>query len=216
MSDIETRIKKLENINQLLTENIFDAVWVIDIQTLTFKYITPSIERLSGYRADEYIGMALKERMPIKVYEELVNELNQSLLQLKKVPKPIHAIEVEMIHKNGTVYWVEIFAKLIMEKDEPIKIVGVSRDITERKKLEFGQEEMIQRLNDALIEKQKLTIENKLLRELLPICSGCKRVRDENDRWWPLEIYVEYHTNSKITHTICPDCKDIIYKDFSR
>ncbi len=216
MPDIAARIKKLEENNQLLNENIFDAIWVIDIETMTFNYITPSIERLSGYRADEYIGMALKERMPIKVYEELVNELKQSLLQMKKVPEPTHTIEVEMIHKNGTVYWVEICAKLIEENDEPIKIVGVSRDITERKKFELGQEEMIHRLNEALLEKQKLIVENKLLRELLPVCSGCKRIRDEVDRWWPLDIYLQRYTNSKITHTICPDCNDVIYKDLQR
>lgn len=213
MPDIAARIKKLEEINQLLIDNIFDAIWVVDVETMTFDYITSSIEQLSGYRADEYVGMAVKERMPKKVYEELVNELNQCLLIFEKDPDPIRTIEVERVHKSGAVYWVEIRVKLIKEEDKPIKIVGVSRDISQRKKYEFGQEELIQRMNEALIEKQKLIVENKLLRELLPICSGCKRVRDENDRWWPLDIYVERHTNSKMTHTICPECKDVIYED---
>ncbi len=61
--------------------------------------------------------------------------------------------------------------------------------------------------------KERLLKEVKVLRGLLPICSGCKRIRDEHDRWWPLDAYVRARTEAELTHTICPDCTDVFYSD---
>ena len=211
--NIEQRIKKLEKSNQLLVDNMYDAIWVIDVASMTFEYITPSIQQISGYSSEEYIGTPIKERMSEHTYENIISGLNHSLMQVEKGAEPMQALEVEMIHKNGGLYWVEIRAKLVQEKDKALKIVGVSRDITKRKKHEFSQEDLIRRLNAALEERQQLSAENKMLRELLPICSGCKRIRDDAERWWPLDIYIERNTHAKLTHTICPDCRSVIYED---
>ncbi len=209
---IEQRIKDLEEKDLLTTDNLFDAIWVIDTTLMTFSYISPSIERISGYSADEYIGTPVRERMSEEAYEKVNTVLNQSLIQLEKGPEPVLKIEVEMTHKNGGLYWVEIRGQLLQEKqDEPLKIVGVTRDITKRKKYEFSQEELIQRLNKVLAEKQLISEENKMLRKIIPICGGCKRIRGEDDQWWPLDVYVERHTDSSMTHTICPDCRAVIY-----
>ena len=209
---IGTRVKKLEANNKLLTDNLYDAIWVIDTASMTFKYVTPSIERISGYSADEYVGKPLKDRMTEQVYEEIKKTLNQSMDQLQKGVIADKTLEVEMIHKNGSLYWIEIRAKLLRDKDQSIQVVGVSRDITQRKQYELRRDELIQRLNDALAEKQKLIEENMMLRKIIPICSGCKRIRDENNKWWPLDYYVERHTNSSMTHTICPDCRSVMYE----
>ena len=66
---------------------------------------------------------------------------------------------------------------------------------------------------EALAEKDRLLKEVKVLRGLLQICSGCKRIRDEQGRWWPLDAYVRDRTEAKLTHTICPDCDEVYYGD---
>jgi sigma-B regulation protein RsbU (phosphoserine phosphatase) len=48
----------------------------------------------------------------------------------------------------------------------------------------------------------------KALSGLLPICSYCKRIRDDNDYWQQLECYVSEHTNAQFSHGICPACFD--------
>jgi len=58
-------------------------------------------------------------------------------------------------------------------------------------------------------ENERLLKENKILTGLLPICAGCKRIRDDNEKWWPLEAYVREHTDADFTHTICTDCNEI-------
>ena len=122
-------------------------------------------------------------------------------------------MDVELIHKNRNTYWGEIRAKFVKESDKPLKIVGVIREFTERKKTEQKQDKLINQLGEALADKNRLLKEVKVLRGLLPICSGCKRIRDEHNKWWPLDAYVRAHTEADLTHTICPDCTDVFYGD---
>ena len=44
------------------------------------------------------------------------------------------------------------------------------------------------------------------LERLLPICSYCKKIRDEQKTWQPLEGYIQEHTGSEFSHSVCPDC----------
>jgi hypothetical protein len=50
----------------------------------------------------------------------------------------------------------------------------------------------------------------KQLRGLLPICSYCKKIRDDGDYWHQLESYLSRHSDARFSHGICPDCYDKI------
>lgn len=49
------------------------------------------------------------------------------------------------------------------------------------------------------------------LRGLLPICSGCKKIRREDEAWEALEAFIENHSHAHFTHGLCPDCLDRFY-----
>lgn len=51
----------------------------------------------------------------------------------------------------------------------------------------------------------------KQLSGLLPICSSCKKIRDDKGCWHPVEVYVRDHSEADFTHGICPECVDKIY-----
>ena len=46
----------------------------------------------------------------------------------------------------------------------------------------------------------------KQLSGLLPICSHCKKVRDDQNYWQQVELYIAKRTDAKFTHSYCPDC----------
>jgi DNA-binding response OmpR family regulator len=46
----------------------------------------------------------------------------------------------------------------------------------------------------------------KVLHGLLPICSYCKKVRDDQNYWQQVESYVESHAEVQFSHSVCPDC----------
>jgi len=63
----------------------------------------------------------------------------------------------------------------------------------------------VQELEDALSRV-------KQLQGLLPICSYCKRIRDDRDYWQQVETYMSDHSEAVFTHGICPDCYEKFMK----
>jgi hypothetical protein len=94
----------------------------------------------------------------------------------------------------------------------PITVNGRSllcstvHDISERKEAERERERLIVQLRNALSEI-------KTLRGLLPICSACKKIRDEKGDWDIIEAYVQKHSEAQFTHGICPDCAWVMYPE---
>jgi len=62
-NSLKEKIEQLEKKHRVIADNLIDAIWSLDVETLKFDYITPSIERISGYTADEYINFTLQERL---------------------------------------------------------------------------------------------------------------------------------------------------------
>ena len=57
-----------------------------------------------------------------------------------------------------------------------------------------------------LVEPRETLAEVKILGGLLPICAGCKKIRDDQGYWNQVEVYIQKHTNAKFTHGMCPVC----------
>ncbi len=212
MSTAVNKAIELETIHAILSKDLADAVWSVDVKTLTYEYISESIRNISGYSAEEYIGRSVQKNMSQDTFGWAFKILSEEVSQFETSPKKIQTMELEMIHETGRPYWVEIKAKLFQQPEGELKLIGVSKDITERKKAEQEKEDTIVRLGKIAAENERLLKENKILTGLLPICSGCKRIRDDKNKWWPLEAYVREHTNADFTHTICTDCNEIFYK----
>jgi len=210
---LKEKIEKLEEKHRVLTDNLVDAIWVVDAKTLKFEFITPSIEKISGYTAEEFMNFTIKDRLTPESFQKVKKILVQAKKKFEQGIKAHRTLDLELIHKDGDTYWTEVRVKFIKESGEPLKLVGVTREITNRKNVEQQQNELIQKLGEALAEKERLLQEVKVLRGLLPICSGCKRIRDEHGKWWPLDAYVNQRTDTEFTHTICTDCKDVFYGD---
>jgi PAS domain S-box-containing protein len=213
---IQDKIKELEKQNYLLASNLVDAIWVMDAKTLTYEYITASIYEISGYTPEELINTSIADRLTPVSLKHATEVLSKEMRDYDRGKRVMQSLELELVHKQGDTYWVEIKAKFLKESDSPLKIVGITRDITIQKRAELQQKILNKKLVEALAEKEKLLKEIKVLRELLPICSGCKRIRNDDGKWWPLEAYVREHTDSEFTHTLCPDCKDVMYPDLKK
>ncbi|MGD9287203.1 MAG: PAS domain S-box protein [Desulfobacterales bacterium] len=109
--------------------------------------------------------------------------------------------------KDGVSFFVEVFASSVTSvSDERIGRMASFVDITKRKMLEADLEK---RLQDALDQI-------KVLSGILPICSSCKRIRDDRGCWNQLEIYIKENSEAVFSHGICPDCAKKIYPELSK
>jgi len=66
-------------------------------------------------------------------------------------------------------------------------------------------------LNEKTHSLERALSEIKTLRSLLPMCSYCKKVLDDEGVWSRLEAYISCHTDTRFTHGLCPDCLRELY-----
>ena len=66
-------------------------------------------------------------------------------------------------------------------------------------------------LNEKTLSLERALLEIKTLRSILPMCSHCRKVRDDEGVWSRLESYVSAHTNTRFSHGLCPDCIRELY-----
>jgi len=66
---------------------------------------------------------------------------------------------------------------------------------------------------DLIRKLQKTIDEVTVLRGILPICSQCKKIRDDKGYWHQVESYVRSHSEADFTHSICPECIGKLYPD---
>lgn len=60
---------------------------------------------------------------------------------------------------------------------------------------------------------QKLFRRMKYLEGILPVCASCKKIRDENGMWHPIEAYIHDKSAARFSHGICPECKQRLYPE---
>ena len=109
---------------------------------------------------------------------------------------------------QGEVHYFDLVVEPL--RDASGTIMGLtcsSSDITPTKKSLLERESLIAKLQEALEEV-------KLLSGLLSICASCKRIRNEREKWEPLESYVQSHSEAKFSHGVCPDCLRKLYPDY--
>ncbi len=64
-------------------------------------------------------------------------------------------------------------------------------------------------------ELQKALDDIKTLNGILPICSSCKKIRDDKGYWNQIESYISKHSDADFSHSICPKCAKILYPDLN-
>jgi phosphoserine phosphatase RsbU/P len=67
-------------------------------------------------------------------------------------------------------------------------------------------EQKNRQLEQLLEENRKSMSEIRILRGILPICSHCKKIRNDEGYWTQLESYIKDHSEAEFTHGICADC----------
>ncbi len=72
--------------------------------------------------------------------------------------------------------------------------------------------DLLQMLNRRLVALEKAVI--KTIGGFIPICSNCKKIRDENGCWSSIDHYIMDYTEHELSHGICPECSEMLYGPF--
>ena len=110
-----------------------------------------------------------------------------------------------ILHRDGEMRHVLVRIRVIKDfSGNLIRLYGATQDITEQKLAEEEREKLIVELQDALSQV-------KMLSGLLPICSSCKKIRNEQGDWEILEVYIRDRSEADFSHGLCPECLTKLY-----
>ena len=156
-----------------------------------FKRLNPAWERTLGFTREELMSRPFIEFVHP---DDRERTLKQNA-DVRSGGKAL-AFENRYLCKDGSFRWLRWNAA----PDPNSKVIySVARDITATKKAEAEREQLVGELQAALADVRRLT-------GMLPICSYCRKIRDDENRWDTIEGYISRHTATMFTHGICPDC----------
>ena len=209
--ELETEVIERQKVEEALSEKeafletLINAIPIpIFYKDKNGKYLgfNKSFEIFFGESKDQLVGKSVFDFNP-KDLAEIYNKKDLEIFETRK----IQHYESQVKNAQGDIRDV-IFNKDVFtdSKGNVLGLIGGIQDITDRKFFEKEREKLISDLKIALSEVKKLS-------GLLPICSHCKKIRDDKGYWTQIESYIHEHSEAEFSHGICQECAEKYYPD---
>jgi PAS domain S-box-containing protein len=149
----EEELKESERKYRLLAENVNDVIFVLDMN-LNYTYISPSVKILRGYEQEEAFKRTPADTLTPSSMDLFLSTLAEIMEMEKSGHREINlsrTLQLEMKRKDGTTVWTEVKASFIRDENQRlVGIMGVTRDITERRQAEEKLHQTLDRLTKAV------------------------------------------------------------------
>ena len=167
-------LRQSEARHRLLTDHASDVIWTMDLVG-NINYVSPSVQRLRGFTAEEVMQQHLTEALTPDSAQLVWNQMIQaSALVAAGKPYPEFVADLEQPHKDGGTVWSEVkTGGIYNEAGEFIGVVGVARDLTERRKAEQQMRYLAQ--HDSLTGLPNRALFMDRLHQALTYCSRHQR-----------------------------------------
>ena len=170
----ERALRQSEQKYRLLAENIQDVIWMMDMK-FTFTFVSPSIERLQGWTPHAYLKLRLEEVLVPASLNKVFEEFNRQFELGRESGSFIRSstLELELLRRDGASVWSEVTASFLLGEDgKPIGVLGVTRDITERRKAEKEKRELLESLARSKKMEALGTLAGGVAHDLNNVLSG--------------------------------------------
>lgn len=200
---LELKLKDAFSEIQHLREAMDHVPAYVYMKDSQFRYVYANrlTLELFGCAAEELIGCDDTRFFP----PDTVKRLQEVDLRVFAGEQTSEEIDVADAGTNRRVYW-EVKTPIYVEPERKTVwgLLGISTDITDRKRAEEEQDKLVEELQKALLEV-------KTLRGFLPICSHCKKIRDDKGYWNQIESYISNNSEAVFSHGICEECAEKHY-----
>ena len=133
----EEALRESEKRYRLLADNVEDVIWKASMD-LDITYVSPSIKWLAGYSVEEVLGMRADEILAHASYEHGMKVLQEQLAEEASERKDLSrswTVELEVNRKDGSTIWTECKITILRDPEgRPLELLGVLRDVTERRR----------------------------------------------------------------------------------
>lgn len=181
----------------LIAESLRDVLFRVSLPDGRYEHISQAVQNVTGYPPRSwYQNPSLLLEIILPAWRtKFERELRKFL---RGHGQEDHTFPI--FHQQGDIRWIHLRTTLLKdEQGNLLAIEGIASDSTEKMQQEMERKQLIRELKKALAEV-------KTLSGLLPICSFCKKVRDDRGYWNQIESYITEHSDLFFTHGLCPDC----------
>lgn len=156
-----------------------------------FRHLNPAWERTLGFSREELMSRPFIDFVHPDDRQR-TRQQNGSVRGGERA----RSFENRYLTRDGSFRW--LLWNSAPDPDRGV-IYGLAHDITARKAAEEEKARLVAELQATLAEVNAL-------QAIIPICSYCRRVRDDEDYWHTVEAYLARHSSSRFSHAICPEC----------
>ncbi|SPD73367.1 hypothetical protein PITCH_A1810002 [uncultured Desulfobacterium sp.] len=206
----ESDLRESEKKYRLVAENVRDVIWTMDMN-LNFTYISPSVERLRGYSADEVMNQTLDEILKpesVSVARAIITEIfEKAKKENHRISKKSYVVELEQKRKDGSTVWTEVNTAFLTDSNgQPSGIIGVTRDISERKQADKALRESEERYR-SLVENIDLgiTLINSEHKIIMTNAAQGRFFNKSADEFVGHECFREFEKRD----VVCPHCPGV-------
>ncbi|MBI5687673.1 MAG: PAS domain S-box protein [Verrucomicrobia bacterium] len=167
---MERVLRESERRFRLLADNASDLIWTLDTSG-QMNYVSPSVERLLGYTPTEALARFFDQLLVAASATTVRKKLGEIIPKMRTGERVHETVELKFVRKDGWPVWHEVTCSGMFDAfGEFAGVVGVNRDISERKRAEAASEERARTASLAADIGQTL-IRGGALRELLQHCA---------------------------------------------
>lgn len=160
-------IAESERLYRLIAENVSDVIWTLDMN-FRYTYFSPSVKKLRGFGVEEAMSQKMEEILTPSSMKLVSNVMSEELEFEKMGANGLSrtkTLELEVFRKDGSTIWTEAGISFLRDLDgRAIGILGVTRDISERKQAEEKIEHTLRNLRKSVegtIQVLTLTVETR-------------------------------------------------------
>ena len=238
-SELEMQNKELrqkEMRYRILAENMRDAIWVLDTETMRYTFFSPSIQKIFGYVPEELMGSSLESSLPPEVavvVSETIRMQKAAFLAGKAPQDKYYTEEMQGVRKDGSLVWVEVVTCCYLNQATGhVEIHGFTRDISARKQAEEVAARHVLVMEALYTTSLEITVESDLdhlLKNILIKAAellGCKMghlyLLDENGSTLRMQVglqnsgyaeNVEIHLGQGISGRVAQTGEPLIVED---
>ncbi len=201
----EEALEHERNLLRTVIDNLPDFIFYKDTEGRYVLDNLPHLLSIGAKHQEDIIGKTTFDFNP----PELAKLYSEDEKKVIETGKAMYDREELALHRDtGEQRWhLTTRVPLIDGRGRVTGLVGIARDITERKHAEAERERLIKELQEALADI-------KTLSGLVPICANCKKIRDDKGFWTQVESYIQERSQARFSHGICPDCMKKLYPEF--
>lgn len=146
---------------RMLAENSHDVIWTLDIPSRRYTYVSPSVTEMSGYLPAEVVGQPLDATLTPEAAGRVMRDVDQRLRRIAAGDKSAGVVvsELEQRCKDGNVISTEVVSSYLLNADGvPHTILGITRNVSERKAAEVALRETNRQLHARIEEIGRLQV----------------------------------------------------------